>query len=1215
MDTDGARGKALPMLSTTSSSSSQQDSNMTRRRSVDVRKSRVFSHALRSMSSSSMDSLLAPSKSTASHRKLQKTRSSSGSIIEKMHRRTSKDVSTSPPLADRLGSPIDQPLSSMDILQFGPLKADISLLKAKARAEYLVLTDQCLVKFGNAEAARNAFPQLVQTESSNGTTPLLPHNTPRLSASDSRLEIPLRSIVAAFNEEGSGPHFGIEIWWHSQWPRLAYCKTHLFFSLPKERNDWLNNILNACRTKLRKAPLSSPIPENVRTRINHIVAVSESDYSEGATQSLIFPVAKRVVGVVDKANVSEEPQTSIDGPSFYLVIGPSVCHFVETLRADCHTAPGELRMKVTSLGTITLSRFKASVASNEQRFMMSFSIPFGANVRLDLASIHYRHIIEALTKVDRILKPMWPQHLQQSIFDVKGLPPPLELTSGNDLGGLERSLEAYCTAFQVQIPTWTIDWDTPYQPTFRLMPLDTPYTPLQLLAVFRALRYNSYFKGISLRDTDLSSLYGKRDKSSGDAVVHTSSNGSSISEEHHDILAQAPILVQEIHALAFASASIRSIDLSDVLGLRNLAPRFVRTYRDEMTIQKMSSELVQPLIMLLQSQLGHCNSIALSGNPLAPSDVDELATVMRQEHVCLRSLDLSRCNLGDAGLSQIWTGLAAQGLTLDTIDTSDNQGTVRGEILRNTLRQMKSLTKLRIAGNARLDSEKALFDEAALNCWALQELDLSGIALNDATVDLLSGYLQTTRSRNLGLIRLNRCRLTGRQIAGLFRGMGQARRLTVHLSGNYLDEGIDDLCAAIACGYAPWSLFVQMIEFTSEASYIKLFKAFTVNKTIECLSLRGSSTPDAASNAACQAVSDFLSKNQSVRFLDISGYDAKLDEGRLGREFSKALSGLRTNTRLEHLRVRNQMLNINVGDLAEAISRNRTLHTLDCEDNGFNLSNFRHLIKHLHENTTIRHFSVFSDDELAKIKQKLAESAVAPTANRRSSIISRFKSDKSYAGPDHMLAQQLMDEWESVEADQRDILERNQRNFEESTAADTEYTSQLLADKDSESIFTAVFGGLALREYESRMTKFPSRAATPSMLPGLPSVPPTSNNGGRASSDTGARVARSFSTVSSEIALSPMTDGASNGSNLPTPPEFEGPTERSFGSGGYNRPEVVCQELQDNYDDADGNGVEESGVQMKTHRRLWNDTALAKVDEQQVHIGGGDAAAATLAHT
>lgn len=95
--------------------------------------------------------------------------------------------------------------------------------------------------------------------------------------------------------------------------------------------------------------------------------------------------------------------------------------------------------------------------------------------------------------------------------------------------------------------------------------------------------------------------------------------------------------MQEIHALAFASASIRSIDLSDVLGLRNLAPRFVRTYKDEMTIQKMSSELVQPLIILLQSQLGHCNSIALSGNPLAPSDVEELGMFTQNIYYAVRT--------------------------------------------------------------------------------------------------------------------------------------------------------------------------------------------------------------------------------------------------------------------------------------------------------------------------------------------------------------------------------------------------------------------------------------------------------------------------------------------------------------------------------------------------------------------------------------------------
>lgn len=131
-------------------------------------------------------------------------------------------------------------------------------------------------------------------------------------------------------------------------------------------------------------------------------------------------------------------------------------------------------------------------------------------------------------KADRILKPMWPQHFQQAIFDIKGLPPPLQLTSGNDLGGLTMSLPAYCAAFHVQIPVWKIEWHDRSQPAFRLLAPDVgAYSPLQLLAVFRALRYNSYFKAISLRDVDLTSLIGKKDYSLyGDCVVHTSLNGN-----------------------------------------------------------------------------------------------------------------------------------------------------------------------------------------------------------------------------------------------------------------------------------------------------------------------------------------------------------------------------------------------------------------------------------------------------------------------------------------------------------------------------------------------------------------------------------------------------------------------------------------------------------------------------------------------------------------
>lgn len=514
------RASTLPTLRTGPSLSSQYEFPKDLSEPAESKKPRGLSKALRSLSSSSLDSITATPSRSSSTRRLQKTPSNgSSSMMNRLHRRVSKDSSGTPPL-ECPDSPMDQPFNAMDVIHYGHLKTDVSLLKA--RSEYLVLADQCLVKLSNAEAARGVFPQLVQTDAHGPKATV----STKPSAAEIRLEIPLRSIVAVFNEEGSSPRFGIEVWWFSPWPRMAYCKAHFFFALPKERDDWLAMIQRSCRARLRKAPASTIIPGNLKTRINHIVAANESMSPDDSPPNLTFPVARRTVGAVHKANTAEDSQHMADVSSFYLVIGPYMCYFIEVLKADHTTLPGELRVKAVSFGTVTLTRFRASVASLEQRFVMCFRSPFGRETRLDLASTHYRRIIEALMKADRILKPMWPQHFQQAIFDIKGLPPPLQLTSGNDLGGLEMSLQAYCTAFHVQVPWWNIEWHRS-QPSFRLLPPEgNAYSPLQLLAVFRALRYNSFFKAISLRDVDLTSLIGKKDfVQYGDSVVHTSLNG------------------------------------------------------------------------------------------------------------------------------------------------------------------------------------------------------------------------------------------------------------------------------------------------------------------------------------------------------------------------------------------------------------------------------------------------------------------------------------------------------------------------------------------------------------------------------------------------------------------------------------------------------------------------------------------------------------------
>lgn len=95
------------------------------------------------------------------------------------------------------------------------------------------------------------------------------------------------------------------------------------------------------------------------------------------------------------------------------------------------------------------------------------------------------------------------------------------------MGGLETSLPAYCVAFGVSMPNWTIDWNTPTHPCFRLLPSpdEEDYEPLQLLAVFRALRYNSYFKAVSFEGVNLTPLMGHYDHMrQGDSIAHTSSS-------------------------------------------------------------------------------------------------------------------------------------------------------------------------------------------------------------------------------------------------------------------------------------------------------------------------------------------------------------------------------------------------------------------------------------------------------------------------------------------------------------------------------------------------------------------------------------------------------------------------------------------------------------------------------------------------------------------
>lgn len=1157
------------------------------------KKPRVLTKALRSLSSSSIDSMSTlPNRSSNSQRRLHKTPSGSGSMIERLHRRVSRDSSTNSPV-DSCPSPLlDAAHTSMEIIKRGPLRQDTS--SRKPRCDYIVLTDQCLSKFTSFEAARVIYPQLTAQEE-----PTLGRSTSSASissktnaAAENRLEVPLAAVVAVFVDSHAATPNVLEVWWSSPAPRLACCRVQLPFNSAKDRDDWLVLLHRACRQKMRQSPNSGAVPDNVRHRINHVIHAAEK-IRDDAPKLPIFPVVRRA-GTAPKSPADEITNSVDGGPSFYLALGPFNCYLVEILRSDHGTPPSDLMTKVTIYGAVTLSRFQATVATHQQTFSMTFRVPFGKETRLTLASVHYRRIIETVMKTDRILKPTWPQHLQQAIFDIRGLSPPLQLTSGNDLGGLDISLPAYCAGFQVPVPDWAIDWNTPSHPCFRLKPANEPYSPLQLIAVFRALRYNGFFKAVSFADVDLSPLANKHDFGQyGDSVVYASANRVRMPEDLYDIMAQASVLEQEIHSLLFASDSLRSLNLSNTLGLYHHKTRQRRKVpRSSEELEKMTSQMLRPIMELMKRQLSHCHSIALSSNPIAAEDVDELRDVLSLPNLRLRRLELADCGLADFGLSDVWTALDNQAETLEIVDLSNNQGTVRFEIICNALSHMSGVTKLSIARNVRLATELSLFDDEALLTWRLQELDLSGIVLNDATVQSVADYLADGSSQDLRVLRLDYCGLNGFQAAKLFRSMGPNREMEVYMNSSRLDEGITDLSDAIGTGLGPWTLFMQMIDFNREESYVTLLRALALNNCIRCLSLAGSSTPDAASETACQAVFDFLAKNNTVRYLDMSGYDSKLDEGRLGRGFSRALGGIRHNTCIEHLRIRSQMLNINVGDLAEALAVNRTLQTVDCSSNDLSLSNLRFLITKLGRNTSIRTFTAFSSQELNRSIEKSVSDAALPPPAKRPSMMSRFRQDKNAAAAaqqDTNLVQELKSEWDFAVLHLNSIMDKNLANHVAALVTEKVDTDECQFFNDVDLGFCTAFGGLALPDYEglAKVVKEQTEALQRSSL--------------HARTDsTRSTVERPDSVDSSEAAASPSSEAGSSESGAPTPLDIDYVDAESRLVQDQEQWTVYGDSSEHNYTYGDGQDAD-AGLQMKRHRRFQGDPTNRIEEEDNVH--------------
>ncbi|KAL2259165.1 hypothetical protein VTK26DRAFT_7251 [Humicola hyalothermophila] len=855
--------------------------------------------------------------------------------------------------ADSLGVPTTASVSPIDwklqhVAGGAPLEQDSHLLKTKS--PYLVVTTDYLVKMKSRADALALFPALAADGSKreHGASPPEP-----------LLVIPVAAIVSALVAESTRPSFGIEVWWKNPLSGPLFCRSDFFFSQPTEWHDLMGHLTRAIRANQQDDNTAARQCQDVEKMLIKIHEAEEPKF--GHRKPDIFPVALR--GRTRKEympkfeDAAKKPQES---SAFYLVVGSCLCHLVQVQKIK----GGEPVCRHKSYGLVTLESFHGEGISHEERFNITFRDPFKLPVTLELASRYYRQIIRVFGTADRFLKPVWPQLWQsREIFRVSGIKEPQYLVAREDFGSFKRTLDAYTAAYRCDSVDWEINWKTRFAPEFRLLPAKRgPYSPLQLLAVLRALRYNDYFNSLSFKDVDLSVLYGLEDNNSPRRLnaAYLSRTCIALGPEEVETLRNSPLLHQEFHALAFCSETIRQIDL------RNCTKSLLSRHGPSIS----STQLLTPILNLLRSGITKCNRLLLGGNILPPSDIEELADTMKTG--AIQALDLSGCGLDDASLrDMVVTPLLEHPGPLESLSVSGNPGRLQARVLPSMLECLRDIRELNLGGSIQGDSyvEGSLLPFATLQCLEmLEELNISGYKVDEATLldlERFLGYRSWMMDHQLlprfRKLSLNNCGITGTQAARLFQAIGENRGMHLCLSGNPIENGIGDLASAIREQKGPAALDMEMIEFKEENNYLCLIKALTETKHLSLLSLAGTA-PSPSSHGPCSqelvtTLRDLFARNASIRCLDLSGFCGKLDDGQLPKGFGRALSGLAHNTALTHLRIRNQNLHDDAGTLGRALAANTTLRALDCRDNSLNLTSLRFLVDNLvTHNTTIVHF-------------------------------------------------------------------------------------------------------------------------------------------------------------------------------------------------------------------------------------------------------------------
>ena len=854
----------------------------------------------------------------------------------------------------------------------------------------MVLTTTHLIRFKSQGRAAEVFPEI---PASMGRSSSIHHLRMGSSSSgpeaqitsDAQAYIPLQNMVAAYKLDDGRPYFTIEI---ASYDESSNHIVTLDMQLndPRDAELWIS-IIRTAVTQAKLAAATTFGQQAVEYAARSVEAAGDYDPNHFS----MFTVAQRTTKVGPRS--STDDLGKLVSSICYLVVGLHKIHFIplpRPSRSGSGTSIAE--MAGPSHGVVNITAI--NVQHRDDSFHISFRMPFQPQTTLYLASTSVVDIALCVRGAIDFLRPLWieqpmawqvPKSLEEGFLPI----PPAD---AEDYLCFDRTLTAYCRGYNIDPSNirYSVNEDCEDAPEFSLIDPNKPkrrkYSPLELLAVLRALRYNESFHSISFRSVKLDSLYNVWDRSGSEHFSWSSKSGQSISLPRLD---HTPVLVQEVQCLALKSSRLRRLDFSNCL------PRKPADVRPD----ERGSGICEAIYPLCVVQLTNVDWISLNGIALSLADIEYLYAAAVNKDCHFRAIELGQCNLGDELMDFALQSISSQESTLECLDLSNNPARLSPGSLGEKLRKFLHIRRLNLSRFSLNSGSLPMLSTNVLMTWRLEYLNLSGTPLNTNSVDNLGGYLLSEESSTLRQLHLENCHMGGGDVASLLGCLSEhyvgPRHLHLFISDNRLERDHKGLAEAIAKSKTPTHLTMSSLEYSEEKAFRDLLEALSTNAAIEYLDISRVSIPFDASSEACEKLKLVFEKNTTLKELDISGEQAHLEPVTLGRGLCDAIKGLEKNNTLEILRIENQTLGLpGASALASAIQVNTSLRELHCEGNEVSLQAFMTLVNAVKHNTTLLYLPAMMKDrawarskvdrELFNVLSPTGSSTPSPTSTRSS---------------------------------------------------------------------------------------------------------------------------------------------------------------------------------------------------------------------------------------